>query len=302
MGFFAGLRTFLYVKVNQFNVYRKRIAIYWKRRKIKVASLEETIKKIKKDNCSISRFGDGEFYIIEGNNIGFQKYNKTLSERLKEVFLSNDSNHFVCVTNALNPKNYKEYTKKQKKWIKNNFKRTIFIRLKYFDYEKLYYNALISRFWIPFKDKNRAKKVAESLKKVWQGRDVVIVEGEKTRMGVGNDLLDNTKSVKRILCPAENAFDKYNEILSACLEMPENSLFLIALGPTATVLSYDLYKNGYQALDIGHIDLEYEWMKMGVNEQVNLSNKYVNELNGGNIVEDISDNKYIKEIVAKITC
>ena len=270
------------------------------RRKIKVASLEETINKIKKDNCSISRFGDGEFYIIEGNNIGFQKYNKTLSERLKEVFLSNDSNHFVCVTNALNPKNYKEYTKKQKKWIKNNFKRTIFIRLKYFDYEKLYYNALISRFWIPFKDKNRAKKVAESLKKVWQGRDVVIVEGEKTRMGVGNDLLDGTKSVKRILCPAENAFEKYDKILDCCIKMPKDSLFLIALGPTATVLSYDLYKSGYQALDIGHIDLEYEWMKMGVVEQVNLPNKYVNELDGGRTVEDVKNSKYFKEIVARI--
>ena len=39
-------------------------------------------------------------------------------------------------------------------------------------------------------------------------RDVIICEGEKTRMGVGNDLLDNCKSIKRIICPSENAFDK----------------------------------------------------------------------------------------------
>jgi len=30
------------------------------------------------------------------------------------------------------------------------------------------------------------------------------------------------------------------------------------LGPTTTVLAYDLYKNGYQAIDIGHVDLEHE--------------------------------------------
>lgn len=293
MGFFAGLRTFLYVKVNQFNVYRKR-------RKIKVASLEETINKIKNDNCSISRFGDGEFYIMEGNSIKFQKYDELLAKKLREVFSTKEDNHLICISNAINPKNYKEYTEKHKTWLKNHFKNNAIFRVKYIYTNRKYYNALISRFWIPFKDKNRAKKVAESLKKVWQGRDVVIVEGEKTRMGVGNDLLDNTKSVKRILCPAENAFDKYNEILSACLEMPKNSLFLIALGPTATVLSYDLYKNGYQALDIGHIDLEYEWMKMGVNEQVNLSNKYVNELNGGNIVGDTNNNLYNHQIVKMI--
>ena len=28
--------------------------------------------------------------------------------------------------------------------------------------------------------------------------------------------------------------------------------FLLALGPTATVLAYDLCKMGYQAVDIGH--------------------------------------------------
>lgn len=289
------IKSLLYEKYCAFKNYSLR-------KKISIASLEETINKIKKDNCSISRFGDGEFYIMEGNSIKFQKYNELLAKKLREVFSTKEDNHLICISNAINPKNYKEYTEKHKSWLKNYFKNNAISRLKYTDFSRLYYNLLISRFWIPFKDKNRAKKVAESLKKVWQCRDVVIVEGEKTRMGVGNDLLDNTKSVKRILCPAENAFDKYNEILSACLEMPENSLFLIALGPTATVLSYDLYKNGYQALDIGHIDLEYEWMKMGVNEQVNLSNKYVNELNGGNIVEDISDDKYIKEIVAKITC
>ena len=34
---------------------------------------------------------------------------------------------------------------------------------------------------------------------------------------------------------------------------------LIALGPTATILAYDLAEKGVQALDVGHIDIEYEW-------------------------------------------
>ena len=38
-----------------------------------------------------------------------------------------------------------------------------------------------------------------------------------------------------------------------------DSIILIALGPTATVLAYDLSKRGYQAIDVGHIDIEYEW-------------------------------------------
>ena len=35
-------------------------------------------------------------------------------------------------------------------------------------------------------------------------------------------------------------------------------IILISLGPTATILSFDLCKLGYQAIDIGHIDYGYE--------------------------------------------
>jgi len=41
----------------------------------------------------------------------------------------------------------------------------------------------------------------KKLKKIWDGKDIIIIESEKSRLGVGNDLFDNTKSIKRILCP-----------------------------------------------------------------------------------------------------
>jgi hypothetical protein len=42
-----------------------------------------------------------------------------------------------------------------------------------------------------------------------------------------------------------------------------DKLILIALGPTATVLAYDLAKKGYQAIDIGHLPSCYEVVKNG---------------------------------------
>ena len=52
-----------------------------------------------------------------------------------------------------------------------------------------------------------------------------------------------------------------NQILIFIIKqkLSKNKLILIALGPTATVLSYDLYKLGYHVIDIGHADIEYEW-------------------------------------------
>ena len=281
--------------------YKQRLRCYWFRRRMQISSLEETIEKIKNDNCSISRFGDGEFYIMEGSGIGFQSESPLLSERLREIIHSSLNNHLICISSGFNPKNYPEFTKKHIKWMKKHFRNTTEMRFKYIDANRLYYNLLISRFWIPFRDKERAKRVANQLREVWQNRNVVIIEGEKTRMGVGNDLLDEVKTCRRILCPATNAFDKYDEILSAALNYPKDTLFLIALGPTATVLAYDLCKSGFQALDIGHVDLEYEWMKMGADKKVDLSNKYVNEVSGGSVVSDIQDEKFFAEIDYRIS-
>lgn len=50
--------------------------------------------------------------------------------------------------------------------------------------------------------------------------------------------------------------------MKAACTVNKAKLVLIALGHTATVLAYDLAEVGYQAIDIGHIDIEYEWFLM----------------------------------------
>ena len=72
---------------------------------------------------------------------------------------------------------------------------------------------------------------------------------------------------------------------------------------TATVLAYDLAKLGYWAMDIGHLDIEYEWMKMGAADRIVIQGKQVNELKeiGGADVETCHDAKYLSQIIADIT-
>jgi len=125
------------------------------------------------------------------------------------------------------------------------------------------------------------------VKKIWSARDVVIVEGRYTRFGVGNDLLSNSNSVLRILCPERNAYDCYEKILSVCKKQDKDVLFLVALGPTATVLAYDLCNDGFQAIDIGHLDIEYEWFLNNADRKSVVANKYVNETN--NIITEEND-------------
>ena len=72
------------------------------------------------------------------------------------------------------------------------------------------------------------------------------------------------------------------------------------LGPTAKVLAYHLSQKGHQILDIGHIDSEYEWMKMGAKTKVKFSHKHTAEYNFDQDIEFIEDEVYNSQIVARI--
>ena len=257
---------------------------------------EETLTKIINEKCSIARLGDGEFGLIFGKGLGFQGYDKDLSERLAAVLCSNDDRMLVGISEWIFYSNYGTYPE----YRVHNLRKIMRLLVP----KKTYYSADISRFYKSTPDGHEALKQIHLLKKVWDGRDVTIIEGEKSRLGIGNDLFDSANRIKRILCPAEHAFSHYQVIYHTALEViPKDDLVLIALGPTATVLAYDLFLIGYQAIDIGHADISYEWYLRNVKDpdgRVVIPGKYVYEVGGGNQVEDIEDTDYDNQIVAKI--
>lgn len=264
-----------------------------------VKGILETIQILKNTNVSISRFGDGEVKLMAGKDIGFQKAGKKLEKRLKEVMKSSIENHIVGILNVFG--DLSDYTDE----IGNYFRTYLYEYNREFQYslldkQKVYYDAFITRPYISYKDKSHARSVFDDLKEIWKSKNIVIVEGDRTRLGRGNDLFDNVKSCQRIICPNEDAFERYDEILEKVKKCPKDQLILLALGPTATVLSFDLAKLGYRAVDIGHIDIEYEWYLMGAQEKVVIKNKYTNEAYGGNSKVSVVDEEYEEQIIARV--
>ena len=262
-----------------------------------IASIEETIQKIVKERCSVSRFGDGEILLTNNKAIGFQKADSKLGERLKEVLQSNADGHIVCLSDTFT--DIYRYNRKARRFWRTHF----FIYGHIWDNllipNKQYYNTFVTRPYMDFAQKTQCGKWFHDMQAIWQDRNIIFIEGEKSRLGVGNDLFHNAKSIKRILCPPTSAFDKYDSIVNEAIKQNKDVLFLIALGPTATVLAYDLHKKGYQAIDIGHVDIEYEWWRMNAKRKVKIQNKYVNEAVGGNIVS-VAGEEYESQIIAKI--
>ena len=279
-------------------IANKVIGVVFKSPEVK--GIEESIKIILTEKCSVSRFGDGELWLICGGNIRYQLADKILQSRLKEVLKSNELNHIVTIPDVFEEAKLNLRTNENQLFWREHLKVHRKDWYKFINRKKVYYNTAISRFYIPIKDKSKSIEYLNLWRKIWDKKDVVIIEGEGSRLGVGNDLFDNTLSIERILCPSENAFSKYKQIISEAKKVSKEKLILIALGPTATVLAYDLSKLGFWAIDIGHIDLEYEWFKLGVDKPVKIENKYTNEAIGGNHIHDCNDKKYEKEILCVI--
>ncbi|MGE7663624.1 SP_1767 family glycosyltransferase [Peribacillus sp. NPDC097197] len=264
-----------------------------------IHNTDETINKMVATKCSVSRYGDGEFSLMNGKGLLFQPYSHELSKRLKEVINSEVKNHIVCIPYAI--KSTEWCTDIAKKYWREYFGINRSKVYKTINFNKKYFDAQVTRLYIDHKDKRNVAIRFRQLKELWDDREVIIIEGVKSRLGLGNNLFDNVRSLNRIICPAVDAFGKYNEILTEASKQNPNKLFLIALGPTATVLAYDLSNLGYQAIDIGHIDIEYEWFLSKAVEKVPVTNKYIGEMVGGtNVSEELIDVVYGKEIISKI--
>lgn len=270
--------------------------------KINIMTIEETILYIIKNRCSVSRFGDGEFNLLSDNPIGFQKNESTLVSQLRKVVLAEENTKcLICLPGIFQYE--EEYEKSTRKYF---LKLLVHKRKEWYSYCNMNYcygNADITRCYLELLDKSKAEKYFELLKQIWNKQRIVIVEGELTRLGVGNDLFENAKEIYRILCPAINAYsciEKIEEYIKN--NVSKERLILLALGPTATVLAPRLSVLGFQAVDIGNIDKEYEWYKMKSTYKVRNPLKFSMEMTAGTEVIDCTDENYLKQILCRIGC
>ncbi len=271
----------------------------------KIHTIDETLDFIIENRVSLSRFGDGELHMVDNfGNIGFQNGNEKLSNRLKEVLLSKNKNCVVCLPYPLYSldcyiQNSQYFWKAS---VVQHYKRYN----QYLDFNKTYHNSFISRPYMDYIDKSNTGIYFEKFKNLWKDKDVLIVEGNLTKLGVGNDLFNNVNKIDRIVTLNKNVFDLYDKLYSSITDVIQDyDLVLLALGPTASVLTLDLADLKVQVVDIGHIDVEYMWYKNSNLEKVSIQGKFVNEaqnVDGNNKRSDLKGNEleYHNQIIKKI--
>lgn len=281
-----------------------------KRNKINVLSKRESIDIIIQKKYSVGRFGDGEFGMVIqylnndfSNRPTFQNFNINLAKRLQEILKEGNNELFVIGIPGVI---FSQGTKKLDKWGRRYWQeycvKNIPQLIKLLDLNTYnYIDSTFTRFYINEKNKQSCSIYVNKLKKIWENRNILIVEGAESRLGIGNDLFQNAKSIRRIICPSKNAWDKYDDILNETLKhVNEGDLILGALGMTATVLANDVAKKGFQCIDIGHVDIEYEWYLRNAKGKIQIPGKFTNEARLKEEIAVCKDEAYLSQIISTI--
>ena len=237
---------------------------------IKVHTVEETIEELINTDKSMIRYGDGEITMIRGRSLVLQQVEPEIIEGLKRMLAYKHDGMIVTIPEIFDDLSI--YRKESRQFWKDHLLFSRKIYEKYCSPDRIYYNTSVSRFYYSVnpRDKGKCDKWIASIRQIWKDKDVVVVEGERTHNGVGNDLLDTAASVERIIGPSSDAYAKLDELMECCRQYPKDRLFLVSLGVAAKFLTERLFLEGYRSLDIGHLDMEYEWYinKAGKKEKI----------------------------------
>lgn len=270
---------------------------------------EETLNRLLNEHCSLSRFGDGELkQSLINRGISFQPSSHQLQSRLRTILNKPINDHLICLPHALSDqRNMTSLASSFWKQFDLRYRFRLFLNFPLFRRSKkqIFGDALCTRPYMDYIEHEQCHSIYETWKRVWQDRDMVIIEGEYSRLGVGSDLFDNARSIKRIIAPAINAFAQYDNIIETFRQLfptpSKNMPVLISLGPAASVMAYDLAQLGYWAIDIGHIDIEYIWFKMGAKKKLPIPGRQVAEIGNLTITQDIVlPVSYTESIISRI--
>ncbi len=225
--------------------------------RIQVHTVDETIDELLHTNKSMVRFGDGEIVMIKGGSLMLQKASPEIARGLAEILRYTEEDLIVTIPGVF--ETLSDHRKASRQFWRDHLFFCRKIYEKYCNPNRIYYNTFVSRCYYYLEDRDGVGAKFAKIRKIWENKDIVIVEGERTHNGVGNDLFDTARSIERIICPPSDAYRAVPAILDACTDYDKDRLFVLSVGVAAKFLAVELFQRGYRALDIGNMDMEYEW-------------------------------------------
>jgi len=209
----------------------------------------ETLEAIRERRASLARYGDGELEIMIGGSIRFQEFDSSLAQRLRRILRAPNPQFLVGIPNF-------DSLQIQTQSRKGNWERYRRLFSHLVRRGASYHSAFVSR---PAGILNlESAGYFQAWEKIFADRNLVIVH--HTEAMSQHPLFSPARKVSFVQCAPQHAYREYPTLLARAAEhcTEAEALFLIAAGPVAGVLAWDLAERGAQALDIGHLTAAYD--------------------------------------------
>lgn len=232
-------------------------------KKIHFLTAEETFNYIIDNNCSLVRFGDGEFSLMRGASVYFngwrQKYSNNLKVGLTRALSSQEKNILVCL-----PGEYLTRTKKDLKTSGQGSEYRFWVNAKVLCHKYLHKGNIYGSCFAFYPRFNTGINFLK-LKNYLQTKEIVIITSNTSRF----ENIALGKKTYLIEAPSSDSWDKEKEIKDSFKKLiqekklnKENTLVMVSMGSAAKVVTYDLAMDGYVAWDAGQFfDVAYKNIK-----------------------------------------
>lgn len=233
-------------------------------RKPIVLSPVESVRRIRECGKSFCRFGDGEFTIMLGGNIEFQKYDPQLALRLWEIFYQQDESIDIGI-----PYQQFQFPDEFNDWIREFYYTSgewvrTFLNRYLPPKRKIYLDTGFNQVYQTYSNMNFAAYYGDVCE-MFRGRKLTIIVGEKVLDKLSYNVFDYAESVEYVYGPAQNAYQRYRTIFEQALKIECDRTICVILGPASKVLVDDLTKAGYTAWDVGHLAKDYDAYRKRLN-------------------------------------
>lgn len=195
----------------------------------------ETVSLLAQRGLSISRYGDGEFKMMEGNGYRRETAKPDLTMALNWAFRANVPQCLKAIPtmDVCGPK-YQHWLRSERRFCRH------------LDPNTQYVSAFISRPdsapWI------NTIEFAKAYQKLWLGRRVAVLcekDGSAYRaVRIGS------KQVTHVRCPTHEAFQHIDDFEATILDTGAD-VAILSCGATASILAVRLAQRGMQAIDFG---------------------------------------------------
>lgn len=125
-----------------------------------------------------------------------------------------------------------------------------------------------------------------------KNRDIVIVEGELSKLGNVKNFTNTAKSIKRLLCPYIISNKIYNKLIKVFQKENRNLLVIISLNEITSILAKDLNIMGYETISI----ISTEYKIQNVKDVGIITKNIINKKES----EEFCQNTYINEVTELI--